>query len=830
MKKRLLVICLLVFLGLGVLGTISGVAVMFWASRDLPSYTQVSDYRPPQVTTVYAADGSVLGYFYDEKRFLVNLAEMPPYLPKAFLAAEDASFYQHDGINPKAIVRAFIKNMQAGATVEGGSTITQQLVKRLLLTSERSYVRKLKEAILAYRLERYLSKDDILNMYLNQIFFGHSSYGVEAAARTYFGKHVGELTLAESAVLAALPQAPSRTNPYADPAATKDRQRYVLRRMLTENFITQEEHDAALNEILVYRSMPDPSWKLGAWYLEEVRRMLIDFFKEENVRDLGLPLERYGRDALYNAGLHIYTAMKPKHQQAAESALREGLYNTSKRHGWQGPVEHLEPEQYEGFFSKNVFVPQDLDNAGWVKALVTKVSSREAQVRMGSFTGVIGAKQVEWARQPNPALAPEDAGQIRTPLQVLKVGDVIWVSAVGAQGDANPLGAPATQPGAPQDSNIEAVPPYDSSAVTFDKPIALALEQVPMVSGAIISEEIENGDVVALAGGYEYNYLDQYNRATQAIRQPGSAFKPVVYSAAIDNGFTAASMIDDSPFVADRGSEENVSTWRPSNFDGNFRGPTLLRTALAQSKNLCTIRVAHALGIQPILDRAREMGIEDNIPRDLSISLGSHAVTPMVMTEVYSAFASGGQRVKPRLIHRIEDSWRHTIVTFSPEKIDSVTPQNAYIMATLLKEVIRTGSGFRAKHLKRPIGGKTGTSNEERDAWFVGFSPFLVTTVYTGYDTPRPMGKWETGSRVTVPVFAKYREAVELDYPDEDFVMPPGVKMVSIDPENGFLAGILTEHSFELPFITGTEPTAVSGAPRRRGDDDVRGAEEIFQQ
>lgn len=827
MKKRVLVTALLVFLGLGVLGAISAVAVIFWASRDLPSYTQVSDYRPPQVTTVYANDGSVIGYLYDEKRFLVTLAEMPDYLPKAFLAVEDATFYQHDGINPKAIVRAFITNLQAGATVEGGSTITQQLVKRLLLTSEKSYVRKLKEAILAYRLERYLSKDDILNMYLNQIFFGHSAYGVEAAARTYFGKHVGELSLAESAVLAGLPQAPSRTNPYADPQATRERQRHALRRMLTENFITQEQYDAALNEELVYRSMPDPSWKLGAWYLEEVRRMLIDFLKEENVRDLGLPLERYGRDALYNAGLHVYTAMDPKHQRAAEISLRQGLYNTGKRHGWQGPIEHLEPEEYENFFAKNSFAPRDLDDAGWVRALVTSVSPREAKVRMGPFTGVISAKQVAWARAPNPALAPEDSGQIRNPAQVLQVGDVVWVSAVGAQGEANPLGAPATPPGTPE---AEAVKPYDSDAVSFDKPIPLALEQIPLVSGAIVSEEMENGDLVALAGGYEYHYGDQYNRATQASRQPGSSFKPVVYSAALDNGFTAASMIDDSPFVAERGSEENPSLWRPSNFDGNFRGPTLLRTALAQSKNLCTIRVAHALGIQPILDRARELGIEDDIPRDLSISLGSHAVTPLTLTEAYSAFANGGQRVKPRLVHRIDDSWGHTIVTFAPEKLDAITPQNAYIMATLLKEVVRSGSGFRAKYLKRPIGGKTGTTNEERDAWFVGFSPFLVTTVYTGYDTPKPMGKWETGSRVAVPIFAKYREKVELDYPDEDFPMPPGVKTASIDSDNGFLAGPLTERSFELPFLDGTEPTAVSGAPRKRGDDDVRGAEEIFQQ
>ncbi len=818
--KRFLFISLIVILCLGVLGAISGAGLVFWASRDLPSYTQVSDYRPLQVTTVYAKDGSVIGYFYDEKRFLVNLAEMPPLLPKAFLAAEDASFYEHDGINPKAIIRAFVKNLRAGQTVEGGSTITQQLVKRLLLTSERSYMRKLKEAILAYRLERYLSKDDILNMYLNQIFFGHSSYGVEAAARTYFGKHVGELTLAECAVLAALPQAPSRTNPYADPQATKERQRYVLRRMLAEEFITPEQHDEAVNAPLVYRSMPDPSWKLGAWYLEEVRRSLISFLQEQNVLDLDLPLERYGRDALYNSGLHIYTSMDPVHQKAAEIALRKGLLETSKRHGCLGPIEKIPADKFDEFLEKNVFVPQDLDNAGWVKALVTKVNAKEAQVRMGSFTGIISADKMAWCRVPNTALDAAEPGQTLTPNQALNVGDIVWVSAVGAKGEANPVGFPAS----------DEIPAYNSDAVTFGKPIMLSLEHYPAVSGAIISQEVDAGNVLALAGGYEYSVNDQYNRATQASRQPGSAFKPVVYSAALDNGFTAASLIEDAPFISDRGTDDNLSQWRPSNFDGVFYGPIMLRTALAKSRNLCTIRLAHTLGVQPIIDRAKALGIEGQIPQDLSISLGSYALTPMTLNEVYTAFAGNGQRVRPRMIQRITDSWGHNIVTFAPEKIDAVSPQNAYVMASMLKEVITGGTAHRAKHLTRTLAGKTGTTNEERDAWFVGFSPFLVTTVYAGYDTPKPMGKNETGSRVAVPIFASYRQEVELLYPEADFTMPPGVRMLSIDADNGYLAGLTSERVVEVPFITGTEPTAVSGAPRKRGDDDVRGAEELFQQ
>ncbi|MDR2051279.1 MAG: PBP1A family penicillin-binding protein [Deltaproteobacteria bacterium] len=818
--KRFCLTALFICLALGLLGSIGGVALIYWASLDLPSYTQVSDYRPPQASTVYAGDGSIIGYFYDEKRFLVNLADMPPHLSKAFLAAEDASFYEHDGINPRAIIRAFWINLRAGATVHGGSTITQQLVKRLLLTSERSYIRKLKEAILAYRLERYLSKDDILNMYLNQIFFGHGSYGVEAAARTYFGKHVGELNLAECAVLAALPQAPSRTNPFADPQATRDRQRYVLRRMLAEGFINQQEHDAALGTPLLYRSMPDPSWKLGAWYLEEVRRRLIEFFQEQNVLDLDLPVESFGRDVLYNAGLHIYTSMDPLHQKAAEKALRQGLLETGKRHGWFGPLEHISEDQYESFLEKNVFVPQDFENAGWAKALVTKVGAKGAEARLGSFKGFIEAKRMEWCRLPNPELAAEEPGQIRSPDKVLSPGDVVWVSAVGARGDANPVGYPASAE----------IPAYDPAKVTFDRPIPLSLEQAPLVSGALISQDLENGDVLALVGGYEYNLHDQYNRATQAVRQPGSAFKPVVYSAALDKGFTAASMIDDSPFIGERGAEENAALWRPSNYGGVFYGPTLLRTALVRSRNVCTIRLAQSLGIKAITERAQAMGIAGKIPQDLSISLGSYAVTPMTLTEVYTTFASGGQRVLPRLVRRITDSWGHNIVTFVPEKIDAISPLNAFLMASLLKDVSVDGTARRARHLTRIFGGKTGTSNEERDAWFVGFSPFLVTTVYVGYDTPRPMGKYETGSRVAVPIFAQYRQAVEQRYPNADFPMPQGIRILSIDADNGFLSGEQSTNVYNLPFIAGTEPVVVSGAALRRGDDDVRGAEEIFQQ
>ncbi|MDR1241492.1 MAG: PBP1A family penicillin-binding protein [Deltaproteobacteria bacterium] len=829
--KRILFKALIVFLVLGILGAIAGTGIIYWASRDLPSFTRVSDYRPPQVTTIYARDGSVMGYWYDEKRFLVSLGQMPDYLPKAFLAAEDASFYEHDGISFKAILRAFVKNTLSGTISEGGSTITQQVVKRLMLTTERSYTRKLKEAILAYRLESYLSKDDILNIYLNQIYLGSGAYGVEAAARTYFGKHVEELALPEAAVLAGLPKAPSKVNPQLDPAGAKNRQLYVLRRMLDENMLTRAEYEAAAAAPLVYGSMPEPP-QIGAWYLDEVQRELTRFLSEQNVRDLPLPLERYEHDALFNAGLNIYTCMEPVQQAAAVAALRQGLLDADKRHGWRGAPESVPPEEIGAYLEKHPFNPQDLDDAGWVKAVVVEVNAKAAQVRLGAYRGAISAKMAEWCREPNLDRSAAEPGQARTPDKFLAVGDIVWVSAVGTQGRANPVGAPA---GGRMEGGNAAIKPYVSAQVTAETPIELCLEQMPALEGALISEETESGDVVALVGGYTAppgNYFNRgtyFNRATMAKRQPGSLFKPVVYSAAIDLGFTAASIIKDAPVVGEFGTGLNA-LWRPSNFDGVFYGPTLLRTALVKSRNLCTIRLAQQIGLPAVIERAHLLGIDGNIPVDLSVSLGSYAVTPMAMTEAFTPFASGGQRVRPRLVQRITDSWGQTVVNFMPETAPAITPQNAYIISSMLKDVIRHGTGFRAKPVKSIIGGKTGTTNEERDAWFVGFSPFLVSTVYVGYDESRPMGKSETGSRTAVPIFTQYSLDIEQIYPNEDFAMPSGLVTLNVDESNGYLAGKDSAHIASLTFIAGSEPKVTAGEPIKRGDDDLGSAINLLKQ
>ncbi|MDL2316709.1 PBP1A family penicillin-binding protein, partial [Desulfovibrio sp. OttesenSCG-928-A18] len=797
--KRFFHYLLLGLTSLGILGAFALVGLYLYISKDLPSITKVSDYRAPQVTTVYARDGSIMGYLFREKRFLVNLEQMPDYLPKAFLAAEDARFFEHRGVDYKAIARAFVANVREGGTAQGGSTITQQLVKRLLLTAERSYKRKLKEAILAYRLESYLSKEQILYIYLNHIYLGNSSYGVEAAARTYFAKHVNELSLAEAAVLACLPQAPSRNNPYTQPHNTRERQLWVLSRMLEVGFISKEEHDAAVAQPLHYESMPDPSWTAGSWYLEEVRRQLIAFFDEENIKRVGVDIDIFGEDAVYEAGLHVYTAMDPVHQRASELGLRAGLHEADHRRGWRGPLEQLEPAEQAAFLRDNAFLPKDLDNAGWVKALVVKVDKDGADLRLGeNYKGRISVKTMHWCRTPNPRVSAAAAGSIRDATKVLAPGDVVWVAAYGASGTGNPVSVPADP-----ENKKQPVPAYDPLAVKAESVIPLTLEQIPDLQGALASIEVDSGDLVAIAGGYTFSPESQFNRATQARRQPGSSFKPIVYSAALDQGFTPGTILYDTPFVLpDRYSRR---IWTPGNADGKFLGPMPLSRALAASRNVCTVRVAQQVGMEAIIRRAHDLGIPGDIPAVLAVSLGSYEATPLNMAEAYTAFANQGRRINPRLITSISNSWNEPLVRFNPGIAEAVTPQNAYVMAYLLKGVVSGGTGSAARVLGKPMGGKTGTSNEERDAWFIGFTPHLVTSVYVGYDNYVPMGRSEYGGKAALPIFIKYRQAVEPLYPPDDFAVPQGIIWSS---------GSTTEDGKThpgFPYIAGIPPRYDSG-------------------
>ncbi len=750
MKKLLILFVLLLVVG-GITGAAGLVGLYYWASSDLPSFRKITDYRPPLVTTIYTRDNKVLGYLYSEKRFLVTLSEMPEFLPKAFLAAEDSTFYQHEGVDISAIVRAMIKNLQRGGIKQGGSTITQQIIKRLLLSSEKSYKRKVKEAILAYRLEKYLTKDEILTIYLNQIYLGSRAYGVEAAARTYFGAHVGDLTIAQAALLAGLPQAPTRYSPFRDFQSAKNRQKYVLGRMLAQGWITQAQHDAAVAEPLVFRSMPDPSWEVAPFYLEEVRRELID---------------RFGEDQVYNGGLHVHTAVDLKHQEAAERALREGLVASEKRRGYKPALEKLDKEKYDDFYAHSN-VPESLLVPGrWVKALVQEVSGQGAVVRFGDKYGFIPAEEMSFAK-----------GKVEP-------GDLVWASVLavpekpGAEKPAAQKPAEAPASGKGKGGKAQAAAPAPQPAKSGRPMWKLAMQLEPRIEGAIVSMDPRTGEVLACVGGFSFE-KSQFNRATQSFRQPGSSFKPIVYSTAMDNGMTPATVVMDGPFsYRDPWSGQ---VWSPGNYEGDYGGPMTIRSALAKSKNLVTVRVAQQVGMKKIVERARELGLRGEFVPYLPVSLGAVAVNLLDMVQAYSAFARDGSTIKPRFVLDVKSPWGEEIYVNKPEVKQVLSPQTAYIMDCLLKEVVRAGTATAAKVLGRPLAGKTGTTNDFQDAWFMGFSPYLLSGCYIGFDQPKPMGKGETGGRAALPIWLSYRKAVEDDYPVEDFSRPPGIVMGTVD-------------------------------------------------
>ncbi|MDR3361606.1 MAG: PBP1A family penicillin-binding protein [Desulfovibrio sp.] len=749
----------------GLAGGGAVVMLFYWASRDLPNIARIAGYDPPQTTTVLARDGSTLGVFSHENRRIIGLGEMSRYLPMAFLAAEDASFYRHFGIDPMAIARAAYVNMRTGTTSQGGSTITQQTIKQLLLSSERSFVRKMKEAILAVELEKHLPKDEILTIYLNQVFLGEHAYGVEAAARTYFGKHAADITLAESAVMAGLPQAPSSYNPFRHPQEAKNRQMYVLGRLRDLKWISQQEYEQAAAEPLVYWSMPDGQGGAALWYLEEVRRLLIEFFTERNLQALGVDTRKYGEDYVYEAGLTVRTAMDPTHQEAAGQALRQGLEELDKRQGWRGPLQHLNADMQRDFLNKATFASLDLSGKGKVTALVTAVGAREASVALGrGYTGVIPVANMSWARKPNPRIAAASAPPIKDARLVLTPGDVILVSAADRT---------VTTSNA-KNKKIQQTIPFDANEVQKDTPIPLLLQQVPAVQGALASLEPQSGDVVALIGGYNFGD-SHFNRATQARRQPGSSFKPVVYSTALDLGFTPSSTLLDAPFVYVNPYTNEV--WRPSNYEHDYKGELPLSRALALSRNTCTVRVAQQIGIANVIQRAKSLGLEPHFPQELAVSLGAVALSPLNLTQAYAAFANQGLGVRPRIITSITDANGRELYRQDVEHWQAVTPQNAYMMSTLLKNAVNAGTGTRARIEGRFIAGKTGTTNEEHDAWFMGFTPYLVTGVYIGYDQLQSLGRLEQGGRTAAPIFRNYRLKVEDMYAPTDFTMPDGIIM-----------------------------------------------------
>lgn len=740
-----------------------------------PLAKTVQNYRLPLTTTVYARDNTILGYFYRQRRFYRPLAQIPPYLIKAFLAAEDNAFYSHDGVDVRSLFRALSKNIEAGGITQGGSTITQQLVKRLFLTPERSFARKIKEAYLAYRLEKHAGKDKILELYLNQIFLGAGSYGVEAAARTYFAKAVDELNLAECALLAGLPKAPSALNPYHAPSAAKRRQRYVLGRMRVAHWITKAQQEEALQTPLVFKRMKDPTWQRGPYYLDQVRRWLITNLNEQNLKRRGIPFKRYGADALYEGGLHIYTAYDPVHQQAAEGAVRRGLEALSRRRGYTGPLTRIAPERFDAFLKAQA---QSLSGfqfspGRWVKALVTSVKPNGADVRVGSQNGFVSVATMRWCRKPDPQQDPRNAPFIDDAHKVLSAGDVVWTMV----------------------KNVN------------DQGLVLALVQRPEVQGALLSMDPKNGDVLALVGGYDYD-ISQFNRATQAKRQPGSAFKPIVYSAALDSGYTAASILNDAPWsIIEPHSKKR---WQPKNFSGKFSGPITLRTALVKSKNVVAARLANEIGMAKVVARAQAMGIGRRLPRWPAVSLGAYPVSLMDMCRVYSTFARGGSHIAPRFVIMVKDSAGKLLFEETPQATAAITPQNAYLINYLLKDAVKYGTGRPASRLWRPVAGKTGTTNQSRDAWFIGYTPYLLTGVYVGFDQGQPLGKKETGASAACPIWVDYRGQVEWRYPIEDFQTPSNIRFARMSADGYRRDAETAEPASMMPFVQGTAPPEIS--------------------
>ena len=742
---------------------IAGGFGFYRVTRNLPQISTLKDYQPSIITSVYGDDGSPIAEYYVERRIVVPLERTPEMLIQAFVAAEDSRFFEHEGIDFFGILRALWKNIKAGGIVQGGSTITQQVTKSLLLTPERSLTRKLREAVLAYRIEKHLSKEEILFLYLNQIYLGHGAYGVEAAAQNYFGKHIQELNLAECAMLAGLPQAPSRYSPYSHSQRAKERQVYVLNRMVADRYISAGEAAEALAFHLNIRERK--TWNIGnvPYFTEHIRRYLE---------------EKYGKEVLYREGLQVYTTVNVAFQNAAQNAVKKGLNDLDKRQGYRRPLAQLAPEEIESFLNdlKESSEENSYTEGAVVKGVVIAVSSPEKKVtvRLSEGLGILPLENMEWARRPDPEIA-YGAVKVRDPAKVLDVGDVILVRLEKRNPESNDW--------------------------------LLSLEQQPEVQGALLCMENETGHVKAMVGGLDYNN-SQFNRAVQSRRQPGSSFKPLTYAAALDKGYTPGTVIIDSPIIY---SDDQMDwTWKPKNYKEKFYGPTLFRTALIFSRNVVTIKILRDIGIDYVIDYSRRFGITAPLSRDLSLALGSSGLSLLELTNAYSVFANLGELVRPIFMVKVLDRHGNLLEENRPQRERVVDKDTAYVMTHLLQEVVKYGTGWRARALRRPAAGKTGTTNKLQDAWYIGFTPSYVTGVWVGFDDDRTLGKYETGSRAASPIWVDFTRSILTNEPVRVFTVPENVVFAKIDPKTGLLANPADKEAIFEAFKEGTAPTQTS--------------------
>ncbi len=854
MRKSRIVVIFFTLLGFFFLSFLVASVIVYRVLSGVPSIEKVRHYSPPLVTQIISSDGVIMGEFFKENRKWVKFDDIPDLVKKAFMAAEDARFYQHSGLDFKGIVRAAIKDIMARRIVQGGSTITQQVTKILLLSPERSFSRKIKEMYLAYKLEKYLTKDKILELYMNLVYLGNGAYGVETASEIYFGKGVTDLTLAEAAMLAGLPKAPTKFSPVNNPERAKERQIYVLKKMLENGWITEREYEKAVTQPLIIRRYENPFLKIAPYATEEIRKRMV---------------KKFGEEKFLSGGLRIYTTINVRWQKYAQEALREGLKEVDKRIGYRGPLTHVSREGWEEFLKKEQkdllekrkreilgSIVLIIDSSGKpvtdpvaflgleeklftrkpeflkgtllklhrdYRGLITRVDrkSNYAVVRIGNYTGILPGVEVEWARKPDPE-TPWWEDRIKNISQVVKPGDVVLVKVIDPFEDYS-------SGNRDQKEKLNFWKEFLSRKNKTEGIIPLTLDQEPDLEGAVLAVDPYTGAIRVAVGGYDFR-RKQFNHAFQAHRQVGSAFKPIVYTAALLNGYTPASLLKDIPVVY--AMENTDADWRPHNYSGNFKGTMLLIDALTYSKNIVTVRVAQDIGLTPIVKVARDFGIVSKLNPDLSMALGSSSLYLWELVRAYSVFDNYGYRIDLGEIKRITGPDGKVIFSKDypeglvyPEKPPRgrkvLDPDYAYLMNFMLKNVVEHGTGWRARQIGRPAAGKTGTTNDHIDAWFIGYIPQLVCGVWVGYDEEKSMGVYETGGIVAAPIWVKFMKKVVKDIPEKDFPIPPGIVFKSIDPATGLLASELTPNPRLIPFIKGTEPTQSSHSEKEEKEDQI---------
>lgn len=708
--KRFLILIVLIFIIGSLVGGYLAVA------QGVPAISELKKYRSLEGTKVYADDNSLIGEFKIDKGIYMPYSKFPKHLIDAVIAVEDSRFWSHKGLDYIGIARALIVDIMHGKVKQGGSTITQQLAKIMFLSPEKTLSRKIKEAHLAFKLEKELTKQEILELYLNKVYFGHGAYGIEMAARLYFGKSVTQITLPEAALLAGLIKAPNAFSPYNNLAKAKERQDVVLFRMESENYITPSQRAEYIKQPIQLSSLRAET-DANNYFLEYIRQQIE---------------QKYGEEMVYKRGLKVYTTVDRRAQAAAQKALREGLRDVDKRRGWRGPIGYKDIKDTEKDAIQKTSFSATVGDIS--TGIVLSVTANEAIVKTRGIIGKLNVQDALWASN----ILDTKTGKVRhisklKLTDILKKGDVIYVKVKSVSG----------------------------------KIVSLSLEQEPEVEGAVVALEPDTGYIKALVGGFSFS-KSEYNRAILAKRQPGSAFKPIVYAVALQKGYTPDSVITDEPVTYRWGTEE----WKPENYDRKFYGPTTLREALAHSRNIVTVKLVDSIGVDSIIVFSKNAGIESNMPRDLTIALGSMSLSPLELTSAFSAFANGGKRFKPISIKYITDSKGAFLEENAPLGYELMSPIIASQMTSMLKDVISYGTGMRA-NIGRVAAGKTGTTSDYKDAWFVGYTPQLIASVWIGYDDmKKSLGTTEVGGRAAAPVWANFMKNALADLPEADFDQP----------------------------------------------------------